>query len=82
MDALNGYNETYWNMMKDAGYDVTIEMQPNRGHSFDALRDGIRDALHWLPLDHFQDNIKEGDLDYDWCDDNNLGDWDVYYNLK
>ena len=81
-DALNGYNEKYWNMMKDAGYDVTIEMQPNRGHSFDALRDGIRDALHWLPLDHFRDNIKEGDLDYDWCDDNNLGDWNVYYNLK
>ena len=43
--------------------------------------DSIRDALKWLPLDHFQDNIKNGDLDYDWTDDNNLGDWNTYYNV-
>lgn len=83
LDALNGYNEKYWNIMKEAGYDVTIEIYPNRGHSYEALRDGIRGAVHWLPLDHFQDNLNEGDLDYDWCSDgNNLGDWNVYYNLR
>lgn len=81
LDALNGFNEEYWNKMIDLGYDVTIEWQENRGHSYDALRDGIRDALKWLPLDHFQDNIKEGDLDYDWTDDNNLGDWTTYFNI-
>lgn len=81
LDALNPLNEEYWTKMKNLGYDVTIEWQENRGHSYDALRDGIRDALKWLPLDHFQDNIKNGDLDYDWTDDNNLGDWNTYYNV-